>query len=284
MVELGAMLTRDVAPGVLVEHARAVEAALDELWIVEDLPYAGGIAQLGAVLGAVGADVAVGHGIAPAPFRTVAALAMEWSALAAMYPTRVRCGIGHGVQNWMAQIGARVDSPLTLLRETVLAVRSLLAGDEVSVDGRYVHLDAVRLVHPPLHVPEIAIGAMGPRSLELSGEVADGTILPEGHGPAEIERARSLIATGRRRGDHDRAHRLTVFAGFYCGDPAGLGPLNPDAPVGWDAIGTEPAAVVAQLQTLIDAGADSVVLVPFGADRTAQLQLAGAEIVPALVR
>ena len=36
----------------------------------------------------------------------------------------------------MGQVGVRAESPLTLLREYVGALRALLAGDEVSTQGR----------------------------------------------------------------------------------------------------------------------------------------------------
>ncbi len=41
--------------------------------------------------------VVVGHGIAPAPFRNPAALAMEWATLATLHPGRFAAGLGHGV-------------------------------------------------------------------------------------------------------------------------------------------------------------------------------------------
>ena len=283
MASIGAMIMRDIPPAHLIEHARSIQHGLDELWVVEDLPYAGGISQMTAVLAATD-SVVVGHGIAPAPFRHPAALAMEWATLAELYPGRVAGGIGHGVQPWMAQLGIKADSPLTLLRETIDVVQRLLAGETVSVDGRYVSAKDVTLQSPPAQAPVVSAGVIGPKSLHLSGSIAGGTIVSEGHGPAEIENARRLIDEGRADAGRNDQHRLTVFGGFYCGDPAGLGEPNPDAVAGWDAIGEEPGVVAAKLQTLIDAGADSVVLVPFGTDAVAQLQLATAEIVPNLVR
>ncbi len=86
-------------------------------------------------------------------------------------------GLGHGVQQWMAQIGAAVPSPMTLLREYTEAVRDLLHGGTVTADGRYVQLDQVELDWPPEQVPPVLVGARGPRTLRLAGELADGVIL-----------------------------------------------------------------------------------------------------------
>ncbi|MEL6982617.1 MAG: LLM class flavin-dependent oxidoreductase, partial [Actinomycetota bacterium] len=101
-LDRGVMLRREIAPEDEIATARAMAPFVDELWIVEDLPYAGGVAQLGPILAATeDAKVTVGHGIAPAPFRHPVALAMEWAALARMYPGRLQAGIGHGVPSWM---------------------------------------------------------------------------------------------------------------------------------------------------------------------------------------
>jgi alkanesulfonate monooxygenase SsuD/methylene tetrahydromethanopterin reductase-like flavin-dependent oxidoreductase (luciferase family) len=286
-VAVGAMIPRTVAPSNLADLARRVAPGFDELWIVEDLAFSGGISQVAAVLDATsgiggGVGPVVGHGIAPAPFRNPAALAMEWATIAELHPGRLAGGIGHGVGSWMTQIGESVASPLTLLAETIEAVQALLAGERVSMSGRYVALDDVELVFPPKQPPLVSAGVLGPKSLELSGRVAGGTILPEGQGPSEIAAARARIVQGMG-GRADRApHRLTVFAGFHCGDRSGLGPPNPDAPQGWEAIADQPAEVASKLDTLVDAGADAIVLVPFGIDVVGQLQLASTEIAPLL--
>ena len=285
MTSIGAVIRRDIPPNKVVAHARAVQGGFDELWVIEDLRFAGGISQAAAVLAATD-RIAVGHGIAPAPFRNPAALAMEWATLANVFPGRFIAGIGHGVQEWMKQIGNRVASPLTLLEETTSAVRRLLAGESVTTDGRYVQLEAIQLQYPPQRVPKVLAGVRGPQSLRLSGAVADGTVLPEGWGPEDIARARRLINQGREQAGRADPHHLTVFAGFYAGPLTGIAGDAPDAAVGfdWDAVSEDIDEVTALLQTLIDAGADSVVLLPFGQDTTSQLQLAAAEIVPMLLR
>ena len=87
-----------------------------------------------------------------------------------LFPGRVTIGVGHGVQSWMGQVGARAESPLTLLREYLAALRALLRGERVTVHGRYVHLDDVALGWPPDPAPPVLAAATGPRTLRLSGE------------------------------------------------------------------------------------------------------------------
>lgn len=276
---LGVMVRRDIAPEDVTAHAAALADSFDELWVVEDLPFAGGISQMTAILEST-TDVVVGHGIAPAPFRTAAGLAMEWATLERMYPGRVACGLGHGVQSWMAQLGEQVASPLSLIRETCVAVRSLLAGERLDMSGRYVTVNDVELEFPPLHAPPVSLGVVGPKSLQLSGEVADGTVLGEATGPTEIAAARNHIRRGQTVAGHDgRAHRLTVYAAFHIGSTSDI-IRNPAAPVGWEAVSTSVGEVADELASLYAAGADSVVLVPLASNPIAALDDARRSLVP----
>ena len=238
----------------------------DELWIVEDLNYPGGVAQLTAVLEATadaGAPI-IGHGVAPAPFRNPAALAMEWATLARMYPGRLHAGIGHGLPRWMEQVGEQVASPLTLLRETIESTRQILRGGAVTYTGRYVNVHDVELVFPPEDVPPVLAGVTGPKSLALSGAVADGTVLAEGFDANSIEMVRDRIAEGRSEPGAPAEHRLTVYCGFFLGDESTLPPPPTDGvPDGWAAVTDDPHHMVELLQPVCDV-VDSLVLIPFG--------------------
>jgi alkanesulfonate monooxygenase SsuD/methylene tetrahydromethanopterin reductase-like flavin-dependent oxidoreductase (luciferase family) len=191
-------------PEELAPYARAAEAAgFDELWVVEDCFFAGSIASVTAALAST-ERLTVGLGIVPAVSRNPAFTAMEFAALARLFPGRFLPGLGHGVAGWMRQIGAFPASQLAALEEVTTVVRALLAGEEVTFHGRHVHLDAVRLDHPSAEAPPVSLGVRGPASLALSGRCADGTILAEGAGPAYVRWALEQIAP-------TRPHRLTVF-------------------------------------------------------------------------
>src|SRR3954451_10003417 len=159
MTTLGAIFLPQNPPETLRDIARAADdAGLEELWLWEDCFLNGGVAAAAAAL-AWTTNLKVGIGIMPVPFRNVALCAMEIATLCRMFGDRAMPGIGHGVQAWMGQVGARAASPVTLLREYATALRSLLAGEEVSVKGRYVKLDAVRLDWPPARPPALYFGA-----------------------------------------------------------------------------------------------------------------------------
>jgi len=219
---LGLCFHREAPPADVVAQAQAAEAVgFDEFWVIEDCFYTAGV-SLAATALAVTNEIGVGIGIMPAVARNVAITAMEIATLANLAPGRFHAGIGHGVQVWMEQIGDRKDSPLTVLDETLTAVRSLLHGDTVTVDGRYVTLTDVALTPPPAQVPLVSAGVRGPKSLELAGRTADGTILADFCSVEYVRWARERIAAGAASPEAAADHRVTVFASLAL-DPTGDG-------------------------------------------------------------
>lgn len=176
---IGVLLPRDLPANQVIPYARrADELGFDELWVVEDLGFRGGIAQASAVLAAT-QRIRVGVGILPAASRNVAFAAMELATLAELFPGRIDVGLGHGMPDWIRSVGAWPASPLGLLGEYAATLRSLLGGETVSTTGRYVRLDGVHLETVPESPPDILFGVRAPKSIALSGRLADGTILAE---------------------------------------------------------------------------------------------------------
>lgn len=117
----------------------AEDNGFDQLWVWEDCFKQSSIASAATAL-AWTSRLQVGIGLMPVPLRNVALAAMELATLTRMFPGRLVAGIGHGVQAWMEQVGARPASPLTLLREYAVAMRRLLEGETVTCTGQYVRL------------------------------------------------------------------------------------------------------------------------------------------------
>ena len=152
---VGVMLPRDLPAHQFRTYAQRAETlGFDELWVVEDCFFRGGVAQAAAAL-AMTERIRLGVGILPAAVRNAAFTAMEAATLAELFPGRVDIGIGHGMPGWMRQVGAWPASQLTMLGEHLDAVRAILTGSRESADGRYVHLDGVELNTPPSSVPRI---------------------------------------------------------------------------------------------------------------------------------
>ncbi len=197
MVTLAAIFPPTQPPERIGAVAAAADAAgLAELWVWEDCFKESGIATATAMLTAT-SRVTVAIGLLPVPLRNVALTAMEIATLARLFPGRLTAGIGHGVQDWMAQVGAKAESPMTLLREYTTALSALLHGETVTAHGRYVHLDGVALDWPPGVVPPLLVGGIRPRTVSLAGELADGVIIPGGVPPEEVRAAVGHLRAGR---------------------------------------------------------------------------------------
>ncbi|MEU4141956.1 LLM class flavin-dependent oxidoreductase [Streptomyces parvulus] len=287
MTGLGAVFRPQLAPERLRSVARAAdEAGLEELWLWEDCFREGGISTVAAAL-AWTERIRVGVGLLPVPLRNVAITAMEAAGLHRMFPGRPVLGVGHGVQDWMGQVGARAESPVTLLREYVLALRALLDGQRVTTDGRYVRLDDVALDWPPAGPVEVFAGATGPRSLRLTGEVADGTVLTASTPPDGVRRARRLIDEGRAAAGRTGAHTVVAYLLTATG-PGADERLRADLVAEGDAdvpglgVAGDAEAVAGAVRRLAEAGADTVILQPTAdePDPEAFVRFAAEEVRP----
>ncbi|RII14693.1 Phthiodiolone/phenolphthiodiolone dimycocerosates ketoreductase [Streptomyces sp. YIM 130001] len=267
MTALGAVFRPQLPPERLRDVALAADrAGLDELWLWEDCFLESGIASASAAL-AWTERLRVGVGLLPAPLRNVALTSMEAATLYRLFPGRVLLGVGHGVQDWMGQVGARVDSPVTLLREYLDAMRALLAGERVTTSGRYVQLDRVALDWPPLTPPPVLAGAIGPRSLRLTGESADGTVVDARVSAEGLRTACALVEEGRKAAGRTGPHPVTVYVHAATGPGAAerveaeVRREGHDPSAGLGAAG-DAAEIAAAVHALAEAGADTVVLQP----------------------
>ncbi|MFD8301039.1 LLM class flavin-dependent oxidoreductase [Streptomyces sp. NPDC059690] len=291
MTGLGAVFRPQLPPERLRSVAElADDSGLQELWLWEDCFLEGGISTVAAAL-AWTERLKVGIGLLPVPLRNVAVTAMETAALHRMFPGRPIVAVGHGVQDWMGQVGARAASPVTLLREHLLALRALLRGERLTTTGRYVRLDDVALDWPPTTPVPVLAGVTGPRSLRLAGEAADGTLLTASTNADGVRAARRLVDEGREAaGRTAEPHEIVVYLLTATGPDAasrlraeltaeGLESV-PDLGVAGDA-----ETVAKAVRRLAEAGADRVILQPTGdePDPEGFVRFAAQEVEP-LVR
>jgi 5,10-methylenetetrahydromethanopterin reductase len=259
------------------DFARSTEqAGLDEFWVVEDLGLAGGIAQAATAL-ATTTSIRVGLGISPAAVRNAAYFAMEVATLARIHPGRFLPGLGHGMPEWLEQVGAHPVSLMAALEEVTTSVGRLLLGEEVSFNGRHVHLDRVVLKHPPHEVPGLHLGVRGPKGMELAKRAAAGVILAEGSTPEYVRGVREAVGPGQRLTvfvwtsvgpDADKARdvlRPVVrkalsddFMRFQLGDEPGEFEQVLDRVT----VSGGPEAFAAQVEAFRDAGADALIFAP----------------------
>ncbi|MBA8815461.1 alkanesulfonate monooxygenase SsuD/methylene tetrahydromethanopterin reductase-like flavin-dependent oxidoreductase (luciferase family) [Microbacterium halimionae] len=284
MRSLGVIFQPSFPPERMLDYARDAEkAGIAELWLWEDCFRESGIAAASAVLAST-EKLRVGIGVLPMPLRNVAITAMELATIDRLFPGRVIGGVGHGVQSWMTQVGARHASFLTLMDEYLPTLRSLLAGDRITIDGRYVRLDDVALDWPPAEPTPVYAGAEGPKTLARAGALADGTIIPSGWSAERLRPAARIVRDAA--GERADTHPIVVFllASFRDHDDdmaLEFAPTTaPEHRV--SAIGS-PTLVAERVKELMDAGATTVALQPRLTEPDLPGFIAGASAVAKLL-
>jgi alkanesulfonate monooxygenase SsuD/methylene tetrahydromethanopterin reductase-like flavin-dependent oxidoreductase (luciferase family) len=189
---------------------KAEELGFGELWFSEDCFFTGAMAGVTSALAAT-RELPVGIGIASAMTRHPALFAMEVATMSRLFPGRVWPGVGLGVPLWLEQMGLMPRSPLTALRECVVNLRRLLAGDEVTMDGAVFSFDRVELTHKPQEEMPLYMGLVNEKGLRLSGEIADGTVLSVLAGTTYVGWAREQIAAGAATSGRTGHHRVTTY-------------------------------------------------------------------------
>lgn len=190
----------------------AERLGFDACWLGEDFFYHGGIATATAAAERT-ERITLGLGVlSPLP-RHPALTAMEVATLDEIAHGRLIVGVGNGVPAWMRQMRLMPKSPLSAMREGVELCRRLVSGETVTYEGACFSLDQVRLgFAPPRAAIPMYLGVEGPKGMELSGEIADGTVVSILAGPDYVRWAREHIATGQARGPlHGRPHQLVVY-------------------------------------------------------------------------
>ena len=122
-------------------------------------------------------------GIVQIGARTPAMLAMSAMTMQGLAQGRFVLGLGtSGPQVMEGWHGVRFQSPLAASRETIEILRMITRGERLSLQGEVYRVPLpdgagrpMRSMLPPVEVP-IAIAALGPRNLELTGELANGWI------------------------------------------------------------------------------------------------------------
>ena len=182
------------------QHAEA--AGFEAVWQAESRLVREATVPL-AAYAAVTERVKLGSGVVSMWVRNPAFLAATFATLDDLAPGRVVLGIGAWWDPLARKVGVSRERPLRAMREIVTVVRALLAGETVTYDGDFVHLDGVELdyVHQARggkHVP-IVIGATGMQMMQLAGEIADGVLLNYLVSPTYNERAIEALRDGAAR-------------------------------------------------------------------------------------
>ena len=158
--------------------AREVEArGYDTAWAGE-VSGADAVALM-TLLASHTSRIRVATGVIPFQTRTPLILAQAAATLGQIAPGRVALGLGVSSRTIVGQWhGLPFERPLAQLREAVQVIRAVLSGERVTFEGEFYRVRGFRLTAPtPAPPARIYLGALGPRMLEMAGEIADGVLL-----------------------------------------------------------------------------------------------------------
>jgi F420-dependent oxidoreductase-like protein len=155
----------------------------------------------------------IGSAVMQIPARTPAMTAMTAATLDTLSGGRFRLGLGvSGPQVSEGWHGVRFDKPLGRTREYVEIVRMALRREKVAYDGEHYRLPlpdgpgkALKMIiHPVRADVPVYLAAVGPKNLELAGEIGDG-VLPLFLAPERAGDFLDPVRAGRARAGKDMA-------------------------------------------------------------------------------
>lgn len=147
-----------------------------------------------------------GISVVPVPNFTATQLAAEAGTVSELTGGRFILGIGTGaIQDPGARraFGLPEWPAVGMMRDYLVTIRGLLAGETVEHEGKAVTLRGVKLGFRPPPTP-VYLAALGPQMLRLAGEAADG-VLPNWASPESIAWCRERVAEGAGKAGRDPA-------------------------------------------------------------------------------
>jgi 5,10-methylenetetrahydromethanopterin reductase len=212
LMPIGLALDGMIPIGEMVDLARRADAdGLASLWMAEHMGYRDGVGSAMAFLGATTRLTVVPTAISVYSRHPMIA-AMAAATLEELAPGRTLVSVASGNPRALGEMGLAVREPVGVTREFVEVVRALLTGEPVAYTGKHYRLDGARLHVVPRRPIPLFMAVMGPRMLELAGEIADGVVLSAGLSPVYIRTSLERVRAGAVRAGRPDA-RVTA-AGF----------------------------------------------------------------------
>lgn len=213
------------------------------------------------------------------PYRSPAVVAKMAETLDRLSGGRLILGLGGGyADEEFRAFGLEVPTPrekVEGLEEAIRIIRGLWSEPAFTFEGRRYRTEAADLEPKPEHRIPIWLGTYGPRALAVTGRLADGWIPTLGFVPHDrigAMRDRVLRAAdeaGRDPGEITSVYNLEIT-------------LDERAEVGPSVVTGSASAVVERLMGFLEMGFAGLNFLPAGPDPAADLELLGAEVLPAL--
>ena len=179
----------------------AESLGLETVWVIDSPVLWRELWVTMTAIGAATSRIRVGSAVTTGVTRHPSITASAAASLAELTSGRFLLGLGSGDSS-LVTTGA-APQRLGEFRETVLAMRALLAGETAELGAAKIQIGWARGSRVPIYV-----AASGPRMLELGGALADGVIMMVGVSDAILRAAIERVhagarAAGRAPGDVD---------------------------------------------------------------------------------
>lgn len=204
----------DLTTNEFVELAVAAEeAGIDQIWVSDDLFFRSAPVMLTAAANRT-RTIRLGTGIVNPYTMHPAEMAMFARSLAEVSGGRALLGVAAGAEDFLSWIGIERTRPLRTTREMVTGLRYLLDGRTDLRPEGWMTEGRMRFGDDLEGTIGIYVGAMSPRMLRLSGELADG-VLPLLFPPERYVEARKLVLEGAADAGRPSAD-VDVAACIWC--------------------------------------------------------------------
>jgi 5,10-methylenetetrahydromethanopterin reductase len=185
------------------DAARAAEeAGAASLWFAQHLGYRDAFLSAAAAAGMTRRAALVPTAISIYQWPPLAT-AMSIASLNEMSSGRAMLALAVGNILNLAESGVEPIKPIKVMREYVRALRGLLAGEAVRLEGEVHKLRGAHLAFEKRTGIPILIASTGPQMLRLAGEIGDGVVLSSGLTLAATRRCLGLAQAGAQRAGRD---------------------------------------------------------------------------------
>jgi alkanesulfonate monooxygenase SsuD/methylene tetrahydromethanopterin reductase-like flavin-dependent oxidoreductase (luciferase family) len=229
-------------------------------------------------------QVHLGTNVANLPLRPPVMLAKAAATLDLLSGGRFEMGLGAGF-NWpgVQAMGGSKRSPgeaVTAFEEALQILRGFWdnADGTLKFEGEFYHASGARPGPAPAHRIPIWTGAYGPRMLDLTGRLADGTLFTSNYlAPEGLDEANRRIDQGAQKAGRSESE---VRRGYNI-----MGVIGADSPdaAGWieGQLRGDVSAWVRELERLYrEQRMDTFIFWPIGGEEERQVEVFAREIVP----
>ncbi len=204
-MRLGVYFDGFVGMADMLAAARAAEdAGAASVWFAQHMGYREAFMCAAAVAGLTRKANVVPVAISPYLWPPLP-VAMSIATINELAPGRAMLVVAIGNRLNLAESGIEPARPIKVMREYVEALRSLLAGQSVQLDGEITKLRGAHMNFEKGAAIPILVASTGPQMLQLAGEIGDGVVLSTGLTLPMTRQCLDHAAAGARRKGRDPA-------------------------------------------------------------------------------